>query len=453
MGLTGLQIYKLLPKTNCRDCNYATCMAFAMALAAGKASLEACPHVSEEAKATLGAAAEPPMRLVTVGQGSRAVQVGGEVVLFRHDKTFYHPPGVAVAVRDDLAAEELRERMRGIRALTFERIGVEMRVDLVAVENVSGDKDSFVRAVEAAQGETGLPLILKTGNPATAAAALDVAGRERPLLWGAGRDNLTAMLELAKKHDTPLVLEARRLDELAQLSEEAGKAGHKDLLLAYAGSDVKDTLQALVAMRRMALVKRFRPFGFPAAVEIRGDDVLGVAARAAGLICRYGSILVLDVTDPAAVFPLLVLRQDIYTDPQKPIQVEATCYPIGNPGPDAPVLVTTNFSLTYFTVAGEIEASRVPAYLITVDTDGTSVLTAWAAGKFGVEQICEALRKNGIAGRVNHRKVIIPGYVAALSGRLAEVSGWEVIVGPREASALPAFLRANWPAGGDRKAL
>lgn len=387
------------------------------------------------------------MRLVTIGRGEREVQVGGETVLFRHDKTFYHPPGIAVTVRDDLPPADLAARLETVRALAFERIGIVMRVNLVAVDNVSGDQESFVRTAEAALRETGLPLVLKTGDPEAAAAVLAAVGAERPLLWGAARETLAVMVELGRKYDVPLVLEAPDLETLAEMSEQAVQAGHKDLLLAFAGTGPGEVHEAVVTMRRMALVKRFRPFGFPVAAAVRGENAARTAAHAAGLIAKYGSVLLLDVADPAALFPLLVLRQDIYTDPQKPIQVQATCYPIGNPGADAPVLVTTNFSLTYFTVANEIEASKVPAYLVTVDTDGTSVLTAWAAGKFGVEQIAAALEKNGLTGKVNHRKVIIPGSVAALSGRLAEASGWEVIVGPREAAGLPAFLRASWPGG------
>ncbi|MDI3280829.1 MAG: acetyl-CoA decarbonylase/synthase complex subunit gamma, partial [Bacillota bacterium] len=204
----------------------------------------------------------------------------------------------------------------------------------------------------------------------------------------------------------------------------------------------------LTAIRRAALKKRFRPFGYPVLLEVREEDPYQAAALAGMGIAKYASVVVLDRTEPEVLLPLLTLRQDIYTDPQKPIQVRPECYPVGEPDAEAPVLVTTNFSLTYFSVLNELEASKVPSYLVTVDTDGTSVLTAWASGKFGPEQITAALEQTGVAGKVRHRTLIIPGYVAVISGRLAEMSGWEVMVGPREASGLPAFLRTRWSGRG-----
>ncbi|MDI6907037.1 MAG: acetyl-CoA decarbonylase/synthase complex subunit gamma [Thermoanaerobacterales bacterium] len=443
MALTGLQIFKLLPKTNCRDCGFATCMAFAMALAAGKASLEACAHASDEARATLGAAAEPPVRLIAVGRGENAVELGGEVVLFRHEKTFYHPTAVAIEVRDDLPEPQLVERLQRIHSLAFERVGLTMRVDMVAVRQTGPEAEAFVGAVRLVRAHSPLPLILATPDPAAMRDALGVCAAERPLLWGATESNREAMASLAREHNCPLVVTAQDPARLAGLSEEIIRAGHRDIILHAACSGVGDTLRAATAIRRMAIKKRFRPFGLPILTSVSGNgDAYRAVLEAGTYVAKYASIVVVDTVEPAVVLPLLTLRQDIYTDPQKPIQVEATCYTIGNPGRNAPVLVTTNFSLTYFSVVNEVEASRIGSYLVTVDTDGTSVLTAWASGKFGAEQISEALDKTAVGERVDHRRVIIPGYVAVLSGRLADLSGWEVSVGPREAAGIPAFLRA-----------
>jgi acetyl-CoA decarbonylase/synthase complex subunit gamma len=417
-------------------------MAFAMALAAGKASLEACPHASDEAKEALGAASEPPIRSVVIGTGENALTTGGELVLFRHDKTFYNPTGLAVEVRDDLDEAALKARVEAINNLSFTRVGITQRVNLVAVIHTSSDATGFSRVVAAVKSHTALPLVLKTADPAVAEAACAACGQDRPLIWGASESNAEAMTELAKKHGCPLVVSAPDLAKLAALSERITGAGYKDLVLHLDCENTADTLQALTIIRRMALKKQFRPFGFPVLVKAAGQNPYQVAAAAGTYIAKYGSIVVLDVADPVLFRPLVTLRQDIYTDPQKPIQVEATCYAIGNVREDSPVLVTTNFSLTYFSVVNEIEASRVPAYLVTVNTDGTSVLTAWAAGKFGSEQIAEALEQNRVGEKVNHRKVIIPGYVAMISGRLAEKSGWEVLVGPREAAGLPKYLRS-----------
>lgn len=443
MALTGLQIFKLLPKTNCRECGFATCLAFAMALAAGKTSLDDCPQASDEARETLGAAAEPPIRLVTVGQGEYAVELGGELVLFRHEKTFYHPTAVAIEVRDDLPEAELTERLHAVQALSFERVGITMRINSIAIRQTGSDSASFVKTVELVQANSPLPLTLVTQDPGAMRAALAIVGSKRPLLWGAAEANWREMTALAKEYGCPLVVTAGDLAGLSSLSEQVTGNGYKDIVLHVPAKAAGDVLRAATAIRRMAIKNRFRPFGFPVLASV-GDnrDAYLTALTAATCIAKYASMIVLDTVDPAVVLPLLTLRQDIYTDPQKPIQVQAACYAIGNPGPDAPVLVTTNFSLTYFSVGNEIESSRVGAYLVTVDTDGTSVLTAWASGKFGPEQIAEALEKTAVGEKVKHRKVVIPGYVAVLSGRLAELSGWDVLVGPREAAALPGFLRS-----------
>jgi len=443
VALTGLQIFKLLPKTNCRECGFATCMAFAMALAAGKVSLDACPHASDDARATLGAAAEPPVRLVTVGQGEYAVELGGEVVLFRHEKTFYHPTALAIEVRDDLPEAELKERLSRIQTLSFERVGITMCVNLVAVRHAHSDPAFFIKTVELVQAHSPLPIALVTEDPAVMRAVLAIAGSRRPLLWGATETNWQEMTALAKEYGCPLVVAAGGLAGLASLTEQVTSSGHKDIVLHVPAAGAGDALRTATAIRRMAIKKRFRPFGFPILASFGdGRDAYLVALAAATCIAKYASMVVLNTVDPAVILPLLTLRQDIYTDPQKPIQVQATCYSIGNPGPNAPVLVTTNFSLTYFSVVNEIEASRVGTYLVTVDTDGTSVLTAWASGKFGPEQIAEALERTGVGEKVKHRQVVIPGYVAMLSGQLEELSGWNVRVGPREAAALPGFLRS-----------
>ncbi|MDI3280615.1 MAG: acetyl-CoA decarbonylase/synthase complex subunit gamma, partial [Bacillota bacterium] len=263
MGLTGLEIYKLLPKKNCRECNFPTCMAFAMALAGGKASLEACPYASEEARSALAEASEPPIRLVTIGTGEKALEVGGELVLFRHEKTFFHPTGVAIEVPDHLPDEELKGRAEAIRGLSFERVGLPLRVDLVALRHTAAEPQRLAAASRLVQEAAGLPLVLRTDDPAAAREALAVCGGERPLLWGAEQGNLEAMLELARQAQCPLVVSAGSLEELAELSQRAAAAGHRDLVLHPQAAGEGDLLAALTAIRRAALKKRFRPFGYP----------------------------------------------------------------------------------------------------------------------------------------------------------------------------------------------
>lgn len=443
MALTGLEIYKLLPKTNCKECGQPTCLAFAMQLAAGKTALEKCPHVSEQAKEALGAASAPPIALVKIGSGERVLAIGNETVLFRHDKRFEHPAGIAITVADNLPPEELASRVEAINRLCFDRVGQMHCVDLVFIENRSGEPATFAAAVKAVKEKTNLGIILGSENPDAVAAALGEVAAQRPLIYAATAANYEKMAALAKQHGVPLAVKGENLSDLADLVNKVVATGAKELVLDTGARDVNQVLADQTQLRRQAL-KRFRPFGYPSIVFAIDPDPVRRVLEAAVPLAKYAGIIVLDTVDPAEILPLITLRLNIYTDPQKPIAVEPKVYEIGAVTPQSPVFVTTNFSLTYFCVAGDVEASRMPAYILTVDTDGTSVLTAWAAGKFTPEKIAAALNESGIADRVGHRKVIIPGGVAVLSGKLQELSGWEVLVGPRESAGIPAFLKQFW---------
>jgi len=445
MGLTGLEIFKQLPKTNCKDCGQPTCLAFAMAMAAGKAGLDQCPHVSEAAKEALGAASAPPVALIKIGVGEKQLELGNETVLFRHDKRFEHPTGIAVSVADTMSADEITDKVARINKLVFDRVGQIHSVNLVAVENASGEAEKFAGAVKAAMENTEFPLVLISEDVAAMEKALEVAGSKKPVVCGATAANYEAMTALARKYDTTLVVKGADLNELADLVEKVVALGHKQLLLDSGAREVNRVLADQTQIRRQAL-KRFRPFGYPTITFVTNSDPFQAVVDAGVYIAKYAGVVVLSSADPADILPLITLRLNIYTDPQKPIAVESKIYEIGTPGPDAPVYVTTNFSLTYFCVAGDVEASRVPGYILPVDTDGISVLTGWAAGKFTPEKIAEMLQSCGIADKVNHRKVIIPGGVAVLSGKLQELSGWEVLVGPRESAGIASFLKQRWSA-------
>jgi len=440
MGLTGLEIFKQLPKTNCKDCGQPTCLAFAMQLASGKASLSQCPHVSDAAKEALDSASAPPVALVKIGKGEKELELGNETVLFRHDKRFEHPTGIAISVKDtdgDIAA-----KVGEINKLVFDRVGQTHNVNLVAVVNESGDATKFADAVKTAQDNSDFPLVLITEDTASMEKALEVAGANLPLLCGANADNLEAMVELAKKYDAPLVVKGADLNELADLVQ---KAGYKKLILDSGAREVNKVLADQTQIRRQAL-KKFRPFGYPTINFADNPDTTQAIVDAGVYIAKYVGIVVLNTADPADVLPLITLRLNIYTDPQKPIAVESKLYAIGNPSPNAPVFVTTNFSLTYFCVQGDVEAGRIDAYIMPVDTDGISVLTGWAAGKFTPEKITEMINETGIADKVSHKKIIIPGGVAVISGKLQELSGWEVLVGPRESAGIPSYIKQRWNA-------
>jgi len=445
MPLTGLQIYKLLPQTNCKECGFPTCLAFAMKLAAKQVELSACPYVSEEAKAALAAAAAPPMRLVTVGSGEKAVQVGNETVLFRHEKTFYHEPGLLVRLRDTQPLEEIEEMAIQVDGYSVERVGLELALNGIAFENASGEVDAYVKGVEAIRAKTDLPLILMAKDPKAMAAALDKVDGANPLIYAATKDNWSDMAELARKHKCPLaVYEPDGLSALASFVEQVKGAGVEDIVLDPGTRGFPDSLNVLTQIRRLALKKNFRLLGYPI-ITFPGEGTGSVeqeAILAGQHIAKYAGLIVLDHFDPAAIYPLLTLRLNIYTDPQKPIQVTPGIYEINGPDEKSPLLTTTNFSLTYFTVAGEVEASGMPSWLLIVDTEGMSVLTAWAAGKFDAEKIAKSVQASGIANRIAHRKLVIPGFVATILGELEdELPGWEILVGPREAIALPAYLK------------
>jgi len=442
--LTGIEIYKLLPKTNCGDCNFPTCMAFAMQVAAKKAALDQCPHVSEEAQAALGEAQAPPMLTVKIGSGESEFTVGGETVLFRHEEKFHHPTGVAIKVSAGLSPEDLDKRVDQISRLHFVRVGEEIGVNLIAVEQDGSDGPQYAQTVARILEKSDLPLVLLCSDPQILDSALATAAEARPLIWAATKENWEAMAGLAAKYKVPLVVRSETLDGLAELTEQIKSKGVEDLVLNPVGSDLLDSLTQLTQLRRLALEKVFRPLGYPTLVLTDSTSPAKEASEATTYICRYAGIVVMNGIEGWEILPLLTARQNIYTDPQVPNAIEAKLYEIGEPGADAPVLFTTNFALTYFTVAGEVENSKVPSYISVADTEGLGVLNAYADDKLTAEKVIKAVQEQGAMEKVNHKKLIIPGLVAVLRMEIEEDSGWEVVIGPEDAASIPHFLKTEW---------
>jgi acetyl-CoA decarbonylase/synthase complex subunit gamma len=443
MPLSGIQIYKLLPQTNCKECGFPTCLAFAMKLASKQVELSACPYVSAEAKAQLADAAEPPIRLVTLKANSQEVKVGNETVLFRHEKTFFNKPGLFVRVRDDQPVDDIKTRVSTADAYAVSYVGVSLSLSGFAVESVSGDAAKFSAAISAVRGASQRPLILISRDPAVMAVGLQAIDGETPLIYGADMQNWEAMADLAKQHNAPLAVIASTLDDLADLTTKLKDKGVQDLVLDPSTRRLSPSLTRQTLIRRLALKKNFRPLGYPTiAFPGEAGDVTLEPVLAAQAIAKYAGFVVLDHFAPEIVYPLLVLRQNIYTDPQKPIQVQPGLYEINGPKPTDPVLVTTNFSITYFSVANEVEGSGLPAWLLIVDSEGMSVLTSWAAGKFDAERIGKTVKQFDVASKVERKRIVLPGAVAVLSGEVEEeLPGWEVRVGPREAVDIPAFMK------------
>jgi len=441
MALSGLAIYKLLPKTNCKKCGFPTCLAFAMQLAAKKVALDKCPHVSDDAKKALESASEPPIKLITVGKGDERVEVGNETVLFRHEEKFYHPAAIGLLIEDTSTDEEIKKALEEIKKLDFERVGQRIAVNLVALACKSKDASKFANALKIVLENSKLAVALMSDEPAIIEKGLEAAKDSIPLIYRATGANYKEMAKLSKTYKAPLVASAPTLEELEGLVKNLNTEGVTDIILDTGDKDLSDKIWDFTQIRRLALKKAFRPFGYPVIAFTKSEDPYQEVSEAMTYLAKYAGIIVMKGRAPQQVLPILTARQNIYTDPQKPLQIEPKVYEVGKVTDKSPVLVTTNFSLTYYTVEGEVESSKVPAYIISCDSEGMSVLTAWAADKFTAESIAKALNKSGIKDKVSHKNLILPGYVSVLSGKLEEESGWKVTVGPREASGIPVLLK------------
>jgi acetyl-CoA decarbonylase/synthase complex subunit gamma len=413
-----------------------------MALASGKAEIDVCPYVTEEARLQLSEASAPPIRQMSIGTGEYEIKIGGETVLFRHEKTFFNQPGFAILITDAMEDAEINRRFNKVSYFQYDRIGTTLHPELVALKSVGND-EKFLSLVKKAAGEP-YGIILMTSKPSLMKEALEISRAKRPLIYAATRENIEEFGFFAKAFSCPLAVKGNGIEELSSLTERLTAMGLKDLVLDTSSRGIKESFQDQVSMRRAALVGKYKPLGFPTITfpcEMT-DSLMKETLIASCFVAKYAGIIVLSDFEGESIFPLLLQRLNIYTDPQRPMTTEEGIYPINNPGNDSPVLVTCNFSLTYFIVSCEIENSRVPSWLCVMDTEGLSVLTAWAAGKFLGDGVGAFIKKSGIAEKVDHKKLIIPGYAAAILGELEEeLSDWEILVGPREAAHIPAYLK------------
>ncbi len=446
MALTGIQIFKLLPKTNCKECGVPTCLAFAMNLASGKAELDTCPYVSDEAREKLSEASAPPIRPVPLGQGVRKTITGGETVLYRHEKTFFNPTILAGTVKSDIDAAELEKDLKIYNAFQYERVGLNLRPELIALKDTGAGAEKFAACAKIIAETSEFNLVLMTEDMDVMTAGVEASGFKRPLLYAATEANVDAMGALAKDNDLPLAVKADSVEALIPLTEKLTGMGLKDLVIDSGAREIKQALEDQVAIRRAALKAGNKALGFPT-ITFPSEMASGLDMETliAGMfVAKYGGIVVLSDFKAESLFPLLLERLNIFTDPQRPMTVTEGIFPINNPDENSPVVVTTNFALTYFIVSGEIEASKVPTWLLIKDSEGLSVLTAWAAGKFGGDDVGTFVKKCGITDKIKHTELIIPGYAAAIAGDVEEeLPGWTITVGPREAAHLPAFLKTK----------
>ena len=440
MAFSGLDIYKLLPKTNCRECGFATCLAFAMQLAKKAVSIDKCPYVSEESKKALEASSLPPIRLVTIGRDEFKTEVGNETVLFRHEEKFHHPAALGFIIDDDADDAVIKQKLSVIRQLKFERVGQLLEPNIIALRQKAGDT-RFIAALKLILSNTQMALVLMVKDSQTLKQALELSKDRVPLVYPLDGAKVSDFAQACLESKVPLTVSADTLDEVSVMAKELSAKGLRDLILEVKSKSPAGRIWELTSIRRLALKKGERSLGYPLMVVLGNDGAYDEVMAAATSILKYAGIVLMEGIESWQVLSLLTLRQNIYTDPQKPLQIEPKIYSIGQVNKESPFLVTTNFSLTYYTVLGEVEASKVPTYIMSVDTEGMSVLTAWAAEKFTPEKIADSLVKFAAADSVSHKRLIIPGYVAVISGDLEDKSKWQVVVGPKEASGLPSFLK------------
>lgn len=444
MALKALDIFKLTPKKNCKECGFPTCMAFSMKVASGAVEVEKCPHMSDEAIQKLSEATAPPMKTLKVGAGENEYTLGGETVLFRHEKTLVSKNRYAIAFCDCMTEEEVASKIANINKVEYERIGEVMKAEFACV-TYNSNKENFLNIIKKLKAETKVAFILNVDDAEVAKEAVAELKGLNPVVLGATKDNYEAMLEVVKGDNLALGLKADNLEDLYATVELVQKAGYKELILDVTGESIKDTYVNAVQVRRIALKEQDRTFGYPSIVFVNelanGDDNMEVALSSAFTV-KYGSIIVIDDISYAKALPLYALRQNLFTDPQKPMRVETKVYPINNPDENSPVLVTVDFALTYFVVTGELERSKVPCWLVIPDAGGYSVLTSWAAGKFGGSVIGNFVKECGIADMTKNRDLIIPGKVAVIKSDVQDnLPDWNVIVGTAEAMELPKFLK------------
>ena len=444
MAVKGLDIFKLSPKTNCKECGSPTCMAFCMKVAQGALPIDKCPHMSDEAKALLSEATAPPMKTIAIGAGDAAHKLGGETVLFRHEKTLVSRNLFAVPVCTCMEAGAAEAKLAEVAKVDYERIGEREHVEVVLVHDEAGKADRLVELCKAAVA-SGRAVIIDCENVDVAKAAVEAIKDSKPILNGANASNWEAMNAVATAAGVVLGVKGASIEEIHDTVAALEKAGNKNLVVDVTGADAKQTLANAVILRRSALKDGDRTCGYPSIVNVaklaKGDLHLQTA-YAALFTVKYGSIIVMENMTYAEALPLYGLRQNIYTDPQKPMKVAPGIYPMNGATPDDPCMLTVDFALTYFLVSGEIERSKVPVNLLITDASGMSVLTAWAAGKFSSSSVKKFFDEFDLANKINNRTLVIPGKVAVMKGEIQDkLPEWNVVVGTREAVEIVKFLK------------
>ena len=460
--LSPIDIYMLLPKSNCKECDLENCMAFATKLVNREIALEACKPILErqyeKTYQRLWELLKPPVKEVVVGSGDNSISIGGELVMYRHELAYFNPPAFAIDVTDEMPDDELISRIKKTEGFSYTYIGRQLKLNMVAVRSTSSDPEKFKAVVDKVVENTKLPFILCSFHPEVIEAGVMAAPKARPLIYAANKDNWKDMAELALMYDCPLVVSAPNdLKLLKSLVKTLKSYGVEDLVLdpgTFPNEGLADTVSNLTMIRRAACKKGDELFGFP----IIGTPITAWLEKADSpeinmwneayltsiLITRYADVLIIHSAEGWVLLPTTILKQNIYTDPRRPVAVEAGLKTFGEVDESSPVMMTTNFALTYYTVASDIESAGVNCYLIVVDSEGLAVECAVAGRKLTSDKIAETIKQVKVEEKVKHRKLIIPGKAARLSGEIQELSGWEILVGHQDSSGIPKYLQEKW---------
>lgn len=454
MAVTAMDVYRLLPKTNCAKCGEASCMAFATKLSEKETDLELCTQLAADEFDKLADILAPAVKEITVGKGEKAMILGGDEVLYRYELTYYNQTPLVIDIADDMEEAAFDQRVKKIEETQFERTGELLTLDAIALRNKSGDAAKFKEAAEKLKNSK-LALVLCSFDANAMKAALEAVGDERPLIYGATENNIEEMAALAIEYDCPITLFVPNdLEKMKELSRILRSKGIKDIVLdpgTYVGAGIGDTLDDFIMIRRLAVEERDEDFRFPimgvpaltwmGSEEDEVNTAIKEATIAATLINKYADIMIIHGTEIWELIPVLTLRQSIFTDPRKPQAVDAGVYEFGEVNEDSPVALTTNFALTYYTVEGDLKSGKANGYLLVLDTEGRAVDVAVAGGQFNGKAVADLIKESGIEDKVKTRKMVIPGLGAPTSGEIEDDTGWEVVVGPRDSSALSDFLK------------
>ena len=460
--LSPIDVYMLLPKTNCKECGEDNCMAFATKVVNREVSIDQCPSLqTKEFKKNykqLSEMLKPAVKELIVGVGDHAVNVGGKLVMYRHEFTYTNPTAIAIDVTDKMSDEELLARVKKTQDFTYLYIGNNLQLQMIAIRSTSNDAEKFKATVKKVAENTNLPIILCSFNTTILESGLMAIPKARPLIYAATKDNWKEMADLALMYNCPLVVSAPNdISLLRSMVKTMKEYGIEDLVLdpgTFTRAGLGDTINNFTMIRRAACNLGDGLLGYPligtpivAWAETANSPTVNTwneAHVASMLVTRYADILIMHGTEGWALLPLTVLRQNLYTDPRKPVAVEAGLRILGTPDENSPVMMTSNFALTYYTVAQDIESAGTSAYLLVVDSEGTAIDSGVAGRKLTAETVSDAIKESKIEEKVKHRKLIIPGKAARISGEIEELSNWEVLVGPRDSSGIAKFLQDKW---------